>query len=71
MPDGWSFEAAYFINKLLIRKPQNRLGYNGPLEVKSHPWLRNFPFNKLLNSCKIKVTGLSNTLHTLLVHTLY
>ena len=49
MPDGWSLEAAHFINKLLIRKPHNRLGYNGPLEVKSHPWLRNFPFNKLLN----------------------
>ena len=34
LPDGWSLEAADFINKCLQRKPGNRLGLNGPSEVK-------------------------------------
>ena len=25
----------------------NRLGLNGPSEVKNHPWLRDFPFQDL------------------------
>jgi hypothetical protein len=25
------------------------LGFNGPEEVKNHPWLKNFPWSKLLN----------------------
>lgn len=33
-------EAADFINKTLQRKPSNRLGLNGPNEVKSHIWLK-------------------------------
>jgi serum/glucocorticoid-regulated kinase 1/serum/glucocorticoid-regulated kinase 2 len=33
-------EAADFINKTLQRKPANRLGLNGPKEVKSHVWLK-------------------------------
>ena len=40
IPDGWSMEAADFINKLLQRKPANRLGLNGPAEVKSHVWFK-------------------------------
>jgi serine/threonine protein kinase len=40
MPEGWSLEALDFTNKLLQRKPQNRLGFGGPAEVKSHAWLR-------------------------------
>lgn len=40
VPEGWSYEAADFINKLLQRKPANRLGLNGPDEVKSHIWLK-------------------------------
>ena len=34
LPEGWSVEAADFINKLLQRKPANRLGLHGPGEVK-------------------------------------
>ncbi|CAD8106657.1 unnamed protein product [Paramecium sonneborni] len=49
IPDDWSVEAADFINKLIQRKPANRLGFKGPEEVKNHPWLRNFPWQKLLN----------------------
>ncbi|CAD8084293.1 unnamed protein product [Paramecium sonneborni] len=49
VPNDWSIEGADFINKLIQRKPINRLGFKGPDEVKNHPWLRNFPWTKLLN----------------------
>ena len=62
MPIGWSFESIDFINKVIIvflvklfylkllqRKPHHRLGYNGPQEVKSHAWFKNFPWDKLLS----------------------
>ena len=38
---------------MIQRKPNNRLGVNGPSEVKNHPWLRNFPW-KDLSSGNIK-----------------
>ena len=53
IPKGWSIEAADFINKTLQRKPVNRLGLNGPEEVKTHPWFKEYPFEDLFNS-KIK-----------------
>lgn len=49
IPQGWSVEAADFINRLLQRKPLNRLGLNGPEDVKNHPWLRDFPWDDLLH----------------------
>ena len=84
IPEGWSLEAADFINRvkrpshyrnflflilkatkkkkklkppspfypptqMIQRKPQHRLGTNGPEEVKNHPWLKSFPWNKLMN----------------------
>lgn len=48
LPDNWSLEAADFINKCLQRKPGNRLGLNGPSEVKTHIWLREFDWKALL-----------------------
>lgn len=48
IPQGWSIEAADFINRLIQRKPLNRLGLNGPEDVKNHPWLRDFPWDDLL-----------------------
>ena len=48
LPPGWSMEAADFVNKLLERRPKERLGFNGPAEVKSHAWLRGFPWAKLI-----------------------
>jgi len=48
LPDGWSLEAADFINKCLQRKPGNRLGLNGPAEVKTHIWLRDVDWQALL-----------------------
>ena len=47
LPEGWSIEAADFINRLLMKKPKSRLGYGGPNEVKNHVWFRNFEWNKL------------------------
>lgn len=49
IPEGWSLEAADFINKLIQRKPVNRLGLDGPHEVKNHPWLKDYPWEKLYN----------------------
>lgn len=49
IPEGWSVEAADFINKLIQRKPMMRLGWGGAHEVKNHSWLRNFPWEMLLS----------------------
>jgi serum/glucocorticoid-regulated kinase 2 len=39
IPEDWSLQAGDFINKLIKRKPENRLGYNGVDEIKKHAWL--------------------------------
>ncbi|EGR33032.1 protein kinase domain protein [Ichthyophthirius multifiliis] len=49
VPEGWTLEAADFANRLIQRKPANRLGLNGPQEVKNHPWFKGFPWQKLLD----------------------
>ena len=48
IPYNWSNESADFCNRLIQRKPQNRLGYSGPEEVKNHPWFKNFNWEKLV-----------------------
>ncbi|CAM6005955.1 unnamed protein product [Sphagnum balticum] len=40
IPEGWSIEAADFVNKLLQRRPMARLGWGGSGEVRKHAWLR-------------------------------
>jgi protein kinase A len=47
VPQGWSAEAADFINRMIQRKPEMRLGHGGAHEVKSHAWLRNYPWEAL------------------------
>lgn len=47
IPEGWSEDAADIINKLLQRKPGNRLGTRSTLEVKEHPWLKYYPWKEL------------------------
>ena len=49
IPYGWSEESADFINNLLQRKPELRLGITGARELKEHPWLKYFPWNDLMN----------------------
>jgi len=53
IPKGWSCESADFINKLLQRKPANRLGLRGASEVKEHPWLKDYNWKDLYEK-KIK-----------------
>lgn len=43
----WSFEAADFINRLLMRKPEIRLGSKGISELKEHSWFEGFMWNEL------------------------
>ena len=47
IPDDWSLEAVDFINKLLIRKAKNRLGYNGISELKNHNWMKDVNWENL------------------------
>ncbi|CAD8060562.1 unnamed protein product [Paramecium sonneborni] len=44
-----SNKAIDFINKLLIRKPQQRLGFSGIEEIIHHQWLKGVQWTKLLN----------------------
>ena len=53
IPDGWSFEAADFANKLLSRKEINRLGYYNENNIKEHPWLKDVDMDLIKNK-KIK-----------------
>ena len=47
VPYSWSLESADFINKLLKRKPNKRLGYNGIKELKNHKWMRDINWTAL------------------------
>ena len=41
-PKGWSLEIIDFVNKLLIKNPEERLGNKGFSELKLHPWLKSY-----------------------------
>ena len=43
----WSQDCGDFINKLIQRKPNERLGFNGIKEIKNHPWLKYFNWKDL------------------------
>ena len=45
LPEGFSHDIADFINKLIQRKPKNRLGKSNINEVLSHPWFLGFDWN--------------------------
>ena len=47
VPYSWSIESADFINKLLKRKPNKRLGFNGIKELKNHKWMRDINWTAL------------------------
>ena len=54
IPDGFVksdtfFDCANFINSLLERKKEKRLGYNGFEEIRNHPWLIDFNWEDLEN----------------------
>jgi hypothetical protein len=48
-PDSWSDESRDFINKLLIRKEDQRLGSKSSKEVKGHPWFQDTNWDDILN----------------------
>jgi serine/threonine protein kinase len=48
-PEAWNHEASDFINKCILRKPTSRLGLNGPKEVKSHVWFKDFDWTALIS----------------------
>jgi serine/threonine protein kinase len=47
IPKNWSVESADFINRLLKRKPIQRLGLRGSKEVKEHSWFKYFNWKDL------------------------
>ena len=50
LKEGWSLDAADFINQLLQRQANRRLGYKGGInELKKHPWLKNIDWKDLYN----------------------
>jgi serine/threonine protein kinase len=48
-PNGWSNDSVDFVNKLLKRKEDKRLGSNGIEEIKQHNWFKNFDWIGLKN----------------------
>lgn len=46
-PQGWSNDSIDFINKLILRKPEKRLGKRGIEELKNHPWIKDTDWEKL------------------------
>ena len=49
IPDGWSENAIDFINGLIQRKAENRLGNKDIMEIKSHPWFKDLNWEDLIN----------------------
>ena len=50
LAEGWSMEAADFMNQMLQRQASRRLGYKrGINEVKKHPWLKDINWKDLYN----------------------
>lgn len=47
LPNRWSLDAVHFINQLLQRNPNSRLGANGIDELKKHDWMKNIDFARL------------------------
>ena len=47
IPKDWSIEAADFINKLILRKSKDRLGFHGIQEIKNHPWFKYYNWKNI------------------------
>ena len=53
LPNGWGELSAEFINSLLQRKPNTRLGYKNIDEIKNHPWMKDINW-ELLSKKQVK-----------------
>jgi serine/threonine protein kinase len=49
LPSGWNLSVCDFINRLLQRKPQKRLGFTGIHEILKHAWLKPVDFHEIYN----------------------
>ena len=47
LPPGWNPSCLDFVNRLLKRNKESRLGYNGFYEIKEHEWLKTINWTKL------------------------
>jgi hypothetical protein len=47
LPEDWSLDCIDFVNRLLKRNKESRLGYNGVEEIKKHPWMKSINWKKL------------------------
>ena len=60
----WSIDSVKFINGLLIKKQEKRLGYKSINEIKNHSWFKKFDwsglYNKILNAPFIPPQGEKN-----------
>ena len=48
LPENYSYDIIDFVNRLIQRKPNNRLGKNSINELIEHPWFNNFDWDNLL-----------------------
>ena len=48
-PLDWSDHALDFVNKLLLRKQNQRLGFDRPGSAKNHPWFDGFDWDAFEN----------------------
>jgi hypothetical protein len=48
IPQNWNPDSASFINGLLKRKVNERLGHSGIHEIMSHPWLSDIDWKAML-----------------------
>jgi len=49
VPKGFSSRACDFTNRLLLRKPGQRLGKEGIHELKTHEWFHDFDWDSVNN----------------------
>mmetsp|Transcript_16695 Transcript_16695/g.14575 ORF Transcript_16695/g.14575 Transcript_16695/m.14575 type:complete len:120 (+) Transcript_16695:541-900(+) len=49
LPENYSFKLADFIDRLLQRDPENRLGYENYYQIQTHKWIKNFSWDRIQN----------------------
>ena len=47
IPKGWTLEFVDFVNKLLEKNEENRLGFKGINDLKCHPWLKLYDWKNI------------------------
>ena len=60
IPEGWNHNAADFINKLIQRKPENRLGHKTIQELFHHHWFDGYGIYDFYGYSTLTVEGIGN-----------